>query len=147
MINLYYNTINLDMHAMSEQMVETNNILEDLITKKEEVLDKKDSYISRLLDIKDDFENQRVSFFMSNYKNYKLKSIESLINAISSENSEYIDEVYKYNRLGDEEIDKLIKNNLAKVTYLSTKSYIYLLIFKEDYYDKIRREYVTFFWI
>jgi len=124
MINLYYNTINLDMHAMSEQMVETNNILEDLITKKEEVLDKKDSYISRLLDIKDDFENQRVSFFMSNYKNYKLKSIESLINAISSENSEYIDEVYKYNRLGDEEIDKLIKNNLAKVTYLSTKSYI-----------------------
>lgn len=124
MINLYYNTINLDMHVMSEQMVETNNILEDLITKKEEVLDKKDSYISRLLDIKDDFENQRVSFFMSNYKNYKLKSIESLINAISSENSEYIDEVYKYNRLGDEEIDKLIKNNLAKVTYLSTKSYI-----------------------
>lgn len=105
-------------------MVETNNILEDLITKKEEVLDKKDSYISRLLDIKDDFENQRVSFFMSNYKNYKLKSIESLINAISSENSEYIDEVYKYNRLSDEEIDKLIKNNLAKVTYLSTKSYI-----------------------
>ncbi|MBU5307582.1 hypothetical protein KQI18_07265 [Clostridioides mangenotii] len=124
MINLYYNTINLDMHVMSEQMVETNNILEDLITKKEEVLDKKDSYISRLLDIKDDFENQRVSFFMSNYKNYKLKSIESLINAISSENSEYIDEVYKYNRLGDKEIDKLIKNNLAKVTYLSTKSYI-----------------------
>ncbi|MBS5787658.1 MAG: hypothetical protein KIC98_07090 [Clostridioides difficile] len=124
MINLYYNTINLDMHVMSEQMVETNNILEDLITKKEEVLDKKDSYISRLLDIKDDFENQRVSFFMSNYKNYKLKSIESLINAISSENSEYIDEVYKYNRLSDEEIDKLIKNNLAKVTYLSTKSYI-----------------------
>lgn len=124
MINLYYNTINLDMHVMSEQMVETNNILEDLITKKEEVLDKKDSYISRLLDIKDDFENQRVSFFMSNYKNYKLKTIESLINAISSENSEYIDEVYKYNRLGDEEIDKLIKNNLAKVTYLSTKSYI-----------------------
>ena len=124
MINLYYNTINLDMHVMSEQMVETNNILEDLITKKEEVLDKKDSYISRLLDIRDDFENQRVSFFMSNYKNYKLKSIESLINAISSENSEYIDEVYKYNRLSDEEIDKLIKNNLAKVTYLSTKSYI-----------------------
>ncbi len=124
MINLYYNTINLDMHVMSEQMVETTNILEDLITKKEEVLDKKDSYISRLLDIKDDFENQRVSFFMSNYKNYKLKSIESLINAISSENSEYIDEVYKYNRLSDEEIDKLIKNNLAKVTYLSTKSYI-----------------------
>lgn len=124
MINLYYNTINLDMHVMSEQMVETNNILEDLITKKEGVLDKKDSYISRLLDIRDDFENQRVSFFMSNYKNYKLKSIESLINAISSENSEYIDEVYKYNRLSDEEIDKLIKNNLAKVTYLSTKSYI-----------------------
>jgi len=107
------------MHVMSEQMVETNNILEDLITKKEEVLDKKDSYISRLLDIKDDFENQRVSFFMSNYKNYKLKSIESLINAISSENSEYIDEVYKYNRLSDEEIDKLIKNNLAKVTSLN----------------------------
>jgi len=124
MINLYYNTINLDMHVMSAQMVETNNILEDLITKKEEVLDKKDSYISRLLDIKDDFENQRVSFFMSNYKNYKLKSIESLINAISSENSEYIDEVYKYNRLSDEEIDKLIKNNLAKVTYLSTRLYI-----------------------
>ncbi|GAA0241277.1 hypothetical protein [Metaclostridioides mangenotii] len=124
MINLYYNTINLDMRVISKQLIETNEILDDLVTKKESVLDKKDEYISRLMDIENDLENKNVSFLMKDYKKYKIKSVESLIEAISSEKSEDLKVVNKYNRLSNKELDKLIKNNIAKVTYLSTKSYI-----------------------
>ncbi len=123
MINLYYNTINLDMRVISKQLIETNEILDDLVTKKESVLDKKDEYISRLMDIENDLENKNVSFLMKDYKKYKIKSVESLIEAISSENSEDLKVVNKYNRLSDKELDKLIKNNIAKVTYLSIKEF------------------------
>lgn len=123
MINLYYNTINLDMRVISKQLIETNEILDDLVTKKESVLDKKDEYISRLMDIENDLENKNVSFLMKDYKKYKIKSVESLIEAISSENSEDLKVVNKYNRLSDKELDKLINNNIAKVTYLSIKEF------------------------
>jgi hypothetical protein len=123
MINLYYNTINLDMRVISKQLIETNEILDDLVTKKESVLDKKDEYISRLMDIENDLENKNVSFIMKDYKKYKIKSVESLIEAISSEKSEDLKVVNKYNRLSNKELDKLIKNNIAKVTYLSIKEF------------------------
>ena len=123
MINLYYNTINLDMRVISKQLIETNEILDDLVTKKESVLDKKDEYISRLMDIENDLENKNVSFLIKDYKKYKIKSVESLIEAISSEKSEDLKVVNKYNRLSDKELDKLIKNNIAKVTYLSIKEF------------------------
>ncbi|WP_038299132.1 hypothetical protein [Metaclostridioides mangenotii] len=123
MINLYYNTINLDMRVISKQLIETNEILDDLVTKKESVLDKKDEYISRLMDIENDLENKNVSFLMKDYKKYKIKSVESLIEAISSEKSEDLKVVNKYNRLSNKELDKLIKNNIAKVTYLSIKEF------------------------
>jgi hypothetical protein len=123
MINLYYNTINLDMRVISKQLIETNEILDDLVTKKESVLDKKDEYISRLMDIENDLENKNVSFLMKDYKKYKIKFVESLIEAISSEKSEDLKVVNKYNRLSNKELDKLIKNNIAKVTYLSIKEF------------------------
>ena len=123
MINLYYNTINLDMRVISKQLIETNEILNDLVTKKESVLDKKDEYISRLMNIENELENQSVSFLMKDYKKYKIKSVESLIEAISSEKSEDLKVVNKYNRLSNKELDKLIKNNIAKVTYLSIKEF------------------------
>lgn len=123
MINLYYNTINLDMRVISKQLIETNEILNDLVTKKESVLDKKDEYISRLMNIENELENQSVSFLMKDYKKYKIKSVESLIEAISTEKSEDLKVVNKYNRLSNKELDKLIKNNIAKVTYLSIKEF------------------------
>ncbi|WP_024622315.1 hypothetical protein [Metaclostridioides mangenotii] len=123
MINLYYNTINLDMRVISKQLIETNEILNDLVTKKESVLDKKDEYISRLMNIENELENQSVSFLMKDYKKYKIKSVESLIEAISSEKSEDLKVINKYNRLSNKELDKLIKNNIAKVTYLSIKEF------------------------
>jgi len=111
------------MRVISKQLIETNEILDDLVTKKESVLDKKDEYISRLMDIENDLENKNVSFLMKDYKKYKIKSVESLIEAISSENSEDLKVVNKYNRLSDKELDKLINNNIAKVTYLSIKEF------------------------
>lgn len=123
MINLYYNTINLDMRLISKQLIETNEILNDLVTKKESVLDKKDEYISRLMNIENELENQSVSFLMKDYKKYKIKSVESLIEAISTEKSEDLKVVNKYNRLSNKELDKLIKNNIARVTYLSIKEF------------------------
>lgn len=125
LINSYYNIINLDVQKMSSYVIESNMILEDFIVKKEHVLKNENEYISRLSNIKECMENSTTSFFTKTYKEYKVKSIENLINTISNdeERGKYLDLVNKYNSLSQEELDSLLDKNLLEVTYLSTRAY------------------------
>lgn len=111
LVNFYYNSLTLDMQKIKEYIVESNIILEDVIKKEEEVIENKDEYISRLLTLKKGINNSKTTLLIKDYKNYKLKSLDSLINSISDLESDglCLEEVNKYNNLCDKEIDKLIK--------------------------------------
>ena len=112
LVNFYYNSLTLDMQKIKEYIVESNIILEDVVKKEEHVIENKDEYISRLLTLKKGINNSKTTFLVKDYKDYKLKSIDSLINSISNGESEgvYLEDVNKYNELCDKEIDKLIIN-------------------------------------
>lgn len=124
--NLYYNSITLDMQRMKNYIVESNRILSDIIEKEEMVNEKKDEYISRLVSLKKGIKNSKTSFLVKEYKDYKVKSIDNLIYMISYPNDKerYLTEVKKYNKLSEEELNKLINKDFMEVTYLSAKTYI-----------------------
>lgn len=122
--NLYYNSITLDMQKIKDYIVESNIILEDVVKKKEQVMDKKDEYVTRLINLKKGIENSKTSFLVKNYKEYKIKSIEGLINSISKSDLKYLEEVEKYNNLSDEELDKILNKSLIEVTSLPINTYI-----------------------
>ena len=122
--NLYYNSITLDMQKIKDYIVESNIILEDVVKKKEQVMDKKDEYVTRLINLKKGIENSKTSFLVKNYKEYKIKSIEGLINSISKSDLKYLEEVEKYNNLSDEELDNILNKNLIEVTSLPINTYI-----------------------
>lgn len=122
--NLYYNSITLDIQKIKDYIVESNIILEDVVKKKEQVMDKKDEYVTRLINLKKGIENSKTSFLVKNYKEYKIKSIEGLINSISKSDLKYLEEVEKYNNLSDEELDKILNKNLIEVTSLPINTYI-----------------------
>lgn len=124
--NLYYNSITLDMQRMKNYIVESNRILSDIIEKEEAVNEKKDEYISRLVSLKKGIKNSKTSFLVKNYKDYKVKSIDNLIYMISYPNDKerYLTELEKYNKLSEEELNKLINKDFMEVTYLSAKTYI-----------------------
>lgn len=124
--NLYYNSITLDMQRMKNYIVESNRILSDIIEKEEVVNEKKDEYISRLVSLKKGIKNSKTSFLVKDYKDYKVKSIDNLIYMISYPNDKerYLTEVKKYNKLSEEELNKLINKDFMEVTYLSAKTYI-----------------------
>lgn len=110
--NLYYNSITLDVQMIKDYIVETNIILEDVVNKEDYVEGKKDEYISRLMTLKNGIENSKTSFLVKDYKEYKIKSIESLIESISETKNkiknEHLQEVMKYNNLCDEELGNLL---------------------------------------
>lgn len=124
--NLYYNSITLDMQRMKNYIVESNRILSDITEKEEVVNGKKDEYISRLVSLKKGIKNSKTSFLVKDYKDYKVKSIDNLIYMISYPNDKerYLTEVKKYNKLSEEELNKLINKDFMEVTYLSAKTYI-----------------------
>lgn len=123
--NLYYNSVTLDMQKIKDYVFETNIILEDILEKEEHVNEKKDEYISRLVSIKNGMINSKTTFLISDYKEYKIKSIDSLIQSISENKNKdkHLDDVYKYNSLCDEELDKLANKSFREVTYLSAMTY------------------------
>ena len=100
--NFYYNSITLDMQKIKDYIVESNIILEDVVKKEEQVMEKKDEYVTRLINLKKGIENSKTSFLVKNYKEYKIKSIEGLINSISKSDLKYLEEVEKYNNLSYE---------------------------------------------
>lgn len=122
--NLYYNSITLDIQKIKDYIVESNIILEDVVKKEEQVMEKKDEYVTRLINLKKGIENSKTSFLVKNYKEYKIKSIEGLINSISKSDLKYLEEVEKYNNLSDEELDKILNKNLIEVTSLPINTYI-----------------------
>ena len=124
--NLYYNSITLDMQRMKNYIVECNRILSDIIEKEEIVNEKKEEYISRLLSLKKGISNSKTSFLLKEYKDYKVKSVDNLIYIISYPNDKerYLTEVEKYNKLSEEELNKLINKDFIEVTYLSARTYI-----------------------
>lgn len=123
--NLYYNSVTLDMQKIKDYVFETNIILEDILEKEEQVNEKKDEYISRLVTIKNGMINSKTTFLISDYKEYKIKSIDSLIQSISQDKNKdkHLEEVAKYNSLCDKELDKLANKNFREVTYLSAITY------------------------
>ena len=117
-INLYYNSVTLDIKTIKDYIVETNIILEDVIQKGDYVEEKKDEYISRLMTLKNGMQNSKTTFLIKDYKDYKIKSIEFLIKTISNtelENkTEYLKEVMKYNMLCNNELEKIASKNLLE---------------------------------
>lgn len=126
LVNLYYNSITLDMQKIKDYVAELNIILEDVVEEQDKVNEKKDEYISRLLTLKRGIQNSKTSFLVSGYKEYKIKSIESLIYSISEKNNkqEHLDNVNKYNNLSNKALDKLVNKSFLEVTNLSTSTYI-----------------------
>lgn len=124
--NLYYNSITLDMQKMKDYIGESNIILSDVIEKEDSVIKNKDEYITRIITIKKGLKNSKTSFLVKRYKEYKLKSLDNLIYSISQSEDKisYLNEVEKYDKLGEEELNRLINKNIIEVTYLSIKTYI-----------------------
>jgi hypothetical protein len=124
--NLYYNSITLDMQKMKDYIGESNIILSDVIEKEDSVIKNKDEYITRIITIKKGLKNSKTSFLVKRYKEYKLKSLDNLIYSISQSQDKisYLNEVEKYDKLGEEELNRLINKNIIEVTYLSIKTYI-----------------------
>ena len=124
--NLYYNSITLDMQKMKDYIGESNIILSDVIEKEDSVIKNKDEYITRIITIKKGLKNSKTSFLVKRYKEYKLKSLDNLIYSISQSQDKisYLNEVEKYDKLGEEEFNRLINKNIIEVTYLSIKTYI-----------------------
>ncbi|MDK2585619.1 hypothetical protein QOZ83_07075 [Romboutsia sedimentorum] len=110
--NFYYNSVTLDMQKIKDYVVESNIILEDVVEKQDQVAKNKDEYVSRLVTLKKGINNSKTTFLISGYKEYKIKSIDGLMDSILSENDKavYLEKVSKYNELCDDEIDKLIIN-------------------------------------
>lgn len=116
--NLYYNSITLDIQMIKDYIVESNIILEDVVIKEEYVEEKKDEYISRLMTLKNGIENSKTTFLIKEYKEYKIKSIECLIEGISdstgNNKNEHLEQVMKYNNLCNEELEKLANKNMLE---------------------------------
>lgn len=110
--NFYYNSVTLDMQKIKDYVAETNIILEDIIDKEYYVLENKQDYIKRLNSLKEGLNNTDTTFLIDNYKNYKVKSIDSLVKSLKETEDKkiYLGEVEKYNKLCDREIDRLIIN-------------------------------------
>ena len=121
--NFYYNSITLDMQKIKDYIVESNIILEDIVKKEEQVMEKKDEYITRLINLKKGIKNSKISFLVKDYKEYKIKSIEGLIKSISESDLKYLEEVEKYNNLSEKELDKILNKSLIEVTYLPINTY------------------------
>ncbi len=113
-MNLYYNSVTLDIQNIKDYVVETNIILEDISKKEGYVMDKKDEYISRLITLKKGMENTKTTFLINDYKLYKIKSIDSLIKTISEYKNKdrHLEDVNKYNALCDKELERLTSRNL-----------------------------------
>lgn len=113
-MNLYYNSVTLDIQNIKDYVVETNIILEDISKKEGYVMDKKDEYISRLITLKKGMENTKTTFLINDYKLYKIKSINSLIKSISEYKNKdrHLEDVNKYNALCDKELERLTSRNL-----------------------------------
>ena len=122
--NFYYNSVTLDIQKIKDYIVESNIILEDIIKNEEIVMEKKDEYISRLINLKNGIKNSNTSFLVKQYKEYKVKSIEGLIKSISESDLKYLEDVEKYNILCEQELEKIINKGLIEVTSLSIDTYI-----------------------
>jgi inorganic pyrophosphatase/exopolyphosphatase len=86
-------------------------------------MEKKDEYITRLINLKKGIKNSKTSFLVKDYKEYKIKSIEGLIKSISESDLKYLEEVEKYNNLSEKELDKILNKSLIEVTYLPINIY------------------------
>ena len=122
--NFYYNSITLDIQKIKNYIVESNIILEDVLKKEEYVIENKDKYIKRLVNLKKGIKSSTTSFLVKNYKEYKIKSIEALINSISKSNLKYLEDVDKYNKLSEKELEKILNKSLIEVTSLPINTYI-----------------------
>ena len=122
--NFYYNSITLDIQEIKDYIVESNIILEDVLKKEEYVIENKDKYIKRLVNLKKGIKSSTTSFLVKNYKEYKIKSIEALINSISKSNLKYLEDVEKYNKLSEKELEKILNKSLIEVTSLPINTYI-----------------------
>lgn len=121
--NFYYNSITLDIKKIEDYIVESNIILEDIVKKEDEVIEKKDEYISRLISLKKGIKNSNTSFLVKQYKEYKVKSIEGLIKSISESDLKYLEDVQKYNVLCEQELEKIINKGFIEVTSLPINTY------------------------
>ncbi|MCU9815692.1 hypothetical protein [Paraclostridium sp. AKS73] len=68
LINSYYSIINLDIQKISSYVVESNMILEDIITKEERDLKDNKEYIDRLQNLKKCIEDTKTSFLQVNIR-------------------------------------------------------------------------------
>lgn len=121
--NFYYNSITLDIKKIEDYIVESNIILEDVVKKEDEVIEKKDEYISRLISLKKGIKSSNTSFLVKQYKEYKVKSIEGLIKSISESDLKYLEDVQKYNVLCEQELEKIINKGFIEVTSLPINTY------------------------
>ena len=124
LVNLYYNSITLDIQKIKDYVIESNIILDDLIKKEDDVMNRKKEYISRLINLKKGINNSKTSFLVKDYKVYKIKSIDKLIKSISESNLTHLKDVNKYNNLSQKELDKILNKSLMKVTYIPISTYI-----------------------
>ena len=121
--NFYYNSVTLDIQKIKDYIVESNIILEDVVKNEEIVMEKKDEYISRLINLKNGLTNSNTSFLIKEYKEYRIKSIEGLIKSISKSDLKYLEDVDRYNTLSEKVLEKILNKGLIEVTSLPINTY------------------------
>ena len=87
-------------------------------------MEKKDEYISRLINLKNGITNSNTSFLIKEYKEYRIKSIEGLIKSISKSDLKYLEDVDRYNTLSEKVLEKILNKGLIEVTSLPIDTYI-----------------------
>lgn len=111
LVNSYYNALTLDLNKLKNYATEINFVLEEYIDNKPYVLKHDEEYINRLENIKSGIEHSNTTFLVKDYKQYKVNTVENLINCIKHDDKSdtYLLLINKYNELANKEIKDLLK--------------------------------------
>lgn len=110
LINLYYNFIALDVKTIEDDIKQCNNIFETILNDKF-IDENKNKYTQELFQIKENINNDKTSFFIKDYKDYKIDIIDSMINYIENEDKrdKYLDEINHLEKTAQQELNKIIR--------------------------------------
>lgn len=110
LINLYYNFIALDVKTIEDDIKQCNNVFETILNDKF-IDENKNKYTQELFQIKENINNDKTSFFIKDYKDYKIDIIDSMINYIENEDKrdKYLDEINHLEKTAQQELNKIIR--------------------------------------
>lgn len=123
LLNLYYNSLCLDIKMIEKHIKETNFIALEIVKDETNLVENKDNYLKRLSNIKQGLENAKTSILTKEYIDLKIKSIKNLQICIEENNKQYFNMFDEYNRLSEENLQNLLQRNIFDVTKVPKNLY------------------------